>query len=839
MFFNKYNIKKIVKIFTVLLIIIGIFVSIQFIKNSSNEVNAACWSSCGCTCCASAGQCVDIDYCSPCDCSNSYTCPGNPPPPPPPGVPPPPPPPPAPPPPPPCSVSNPGIFSQINPVDNAANLDLPIYFNWSAVPSWGNGCPTSQNYYILYKLKATPGEVCTTTGWTQTGALGNVTAVNLAAGLQWGRNYCWWAHAYNGSRSRFAGPRSLSTNAVPTLISSGFTSTDVCGVGASGAAGQAGVTNPVTYSFTYEDADSNDQFQEVWLSFVPVTSVNTATSLVNVVQTAARNANAFSVKINVLNGQVSYVTTASAAYNQMGTYSAGVASGDVTISSGAPLLPRATILGVGTNTNAVVSGNRVTGTFQIRFENNFPANNFNVYGAALVRTRAGAGKFVTSGANGIYDYVYQRLNTWRVDTVRPTTTLTGPAVQANGTFNVTWASADNVGVTGVFPYVYSDVAGSRVRDNTRAVTVTTPGAPLTYPADAVNYTGIAMGLQGARNYSDLDPGNLARYSFRYYSRDAACNVSNPATVSTLSLAPWIMGVNGSSGGGEGIDRMNVPNIANFTVPFTAPAQTGPAFFTTYSALSGSTDAVGGNPSKFGYSAINYVDDAAIPDEKATSGGWYDYLIDLVKKNAKSPFGTVPTVSGSKTVGTRMSGASGINSLVNEKRNVEVQGSLIVNAGTICDVRAIIFVSGNLTLNPDLPVQAAPVAALPAQQTYNGCMYIVKGNVTIGTGTAKTIVANNNATQASYDIVNAFIITDGIFNAPEDNLGVGRKWDALYINGGVINKVPTGQKINLQRDLNLIANTIQPAMVVNYDPRYKITFLEDFASRTYSLREFGL
>lgn len=834
---SKYlSVNKILLI--VLFIIAGLFTAPVVIQKVENAFSCSCFSHvCG-------SQCTTHNNCTPGDCScypqgacGCGSCPpatpgnpnppatsgggsggGNPPP-------------------PACNPTNPGVVTSVSPANGAVNLDKPVTFTWTPTGGWGNGCPTDPNYYIYYKVKQ--GADCVAGSFSYYGPLGNVLTGSMNSQLQWGTTYCWRVGRNNGSLARYTEIREFTTNGIPQLVagSNRFLNADVCGRGASGQFGQAGVTNPVQYTFEYEEPEGNDTYREVWFSMVPATSLNTVNPLVNTVQAQARQNNSFSVKIDVATGGVSAVTTPAANATQKGTYGPAVTSGALTISSGNPLVPRASIINIGTGTRAVVNGRRITATIEIRFENNYLANNYNMYGTVMITTPTG--REVTAHSYNAQTFVYQRMGTWRVDVIPPTVTLTGPTLQSNGNYIVGWNSTDNVALLETLPYIYSDVEGARIRDNTANpdIILATPGTPQTYPASVLQYFGVTSTSQGNRNYTDLDPALSARYSFRYYARDTACNLGGPRTVSTLSIAPWNMGVNGDVSGGEGISGMVIPNLAAFPIPFATPAQTGPAFLSTYGSFSGTSETAEGNVSKFNQSITSYVDNAAIPDEKATNGTWFDYLLDLAKKNNKTPFATI---AGNKTISTRMSGVNGIGNILHEKRNVQITGNLIINSGTVCDVKSAIFVSGTLTINPDFTIQAAPQAPSAVNQTYNGCLFIVRGDVTLGVGVAKTTVGFSSATLASYDQIYAYIISDGIINVPQDNFGAAtRKWDALYISGGLVNKVQPGQKMNLQRDLNLNANTLQPAMVVNHDPRYKLTFLDDFASRIYSLREVGL
>ena len=102
--------------------------------------------------------------------------------------------------------------------------------------------------------------------------------------------------------------------------------------------------------------------------------------------------------------------------------------------------------------------------------------------------------------------------------------------------------------------------------------------------------------------------------------------------------------------------------------------------------------------------------------------------------------------------------------------------------------------------------------------------------------AFTAVSLNGKIYAWGGYNGAFLNTLTIYTAPAD----GNKWDGLYINGGLVaNSTMNGSSTTLLRNINSTGNDAQPALVVNNDPRYKLTWGDDLASRDYNVREFGL
>ncbi len=158
------------------------------------------------------------------------------------------------------------------------------------------------------------------------------------------------------------------------------------------------------------------------------------------------------------------------------------------------------------------------------------------------------------------------------------------------------------------------------------------------------------------------------------------------------------------------------------------------------------------------------------------------------------------------------------------RPVVVKNDVSIRSGAVCDQQGIIFVEGNLIIEPDLTTR----------HNQNGCIFVVKGDVIIKTGESKTntnIFTNN---PADYDIIEGFFIVDGTFRAELDNeSGDTFKWDGLMIKGGVY-----ARELDLQRNMNGNGNgnLERPAHLFVHDGRYKKIYENSFGSRFYSIRE---
>lgn len=158
---------------------------------------------------------------------------------------------------------------------------------------------------------------------------------------------------------------------------------------------------------------------------------------------------------------------------------------------------------------------------------------------------------------------------------------------------------------------------------------------------------------------------------------------------------------------------------------------------------------------------------------------------------------------------------------NSKLIAEITGNVSIPIKASCDVQGLIFVNGNLSIEPDFNLVSS-----------NGCAFIVNGNITIGKGLQKTNTALGSPNPSVYDVLHGFFVTDGTFTAvKDDDAGAPNKWDGLYIIGGV-----RANTLQLQRNLNTTANSTQPAMIINFDPRYIELFKTDLTRTEFSIRE---
>lgn len=136
--------------------------------------------------------------------------------------------------------------------------------------------------------------------------------------------------------------------------------------------------------------------------------------------------------------------------------------------------------------------------------------------------------------------------------------------------------------------------------------------------------------------------------------------------------------------------------------------------------------------------------------------------------------------------------------------------LIVNQDFNCNAKGIFFVSGDLTLTPNI-----------TNSNYNSdaCIFMVKGNVTVNAGSDKP--------GNEYDEINAFIVADGRIIISEDSEG-------LLVKGGLVglggdSKLP----MIMQRYLDLSDRGTLPVLAVLNHPKYGI-FSKEVLSNFFTI-----
>lgn len=729
-----------------------------------------------------------------------------------------------------CSFAKPLPAGLQAPLSGSVNNPKPITLKW-VNGNMGNGCPSVNYNRVYYKIK---NGTCVNNPalYAGTNYFAATNQYTLNTELVWGQTYCWFVESNNQASVTTASAAyslvaEFTVTKPPTYNGGGFSGVDVCTLQTSGRAGGNGVTNPIDWTFSFNNPEPTNK--PVWyiVLALPTTgayAVNADTFDWTTAYNYALNAGTF------VYGMLYSPSTNTWSYHtlQRTPLQWNAATGNSLNTADG----HATLVDINSNTSHSETGSTLSSKWRIQFNNTFPSGKYNIYGMVLMNNPNNgnpSAAVVSNDATITNPYMVRKTGSWSVDVIAPSVNISGPTLNADGTFNMTWVISDNIAINDLRSFIFSDSEGATLQDTTIGTTIPTSTVELNYPTPS--NAGVTFKNQGVHNYKDLNPELGSEYKFKLVAKDTGCNFGE-VTVKKDPFTPWIMGTNGDISGRGGIDKTKIPVISNFTNPFTSITST--SFFSNYSSFSGTTTNAKGTTSRFSYVANSYLDSAIISPH-STDALWYDYLQDLVKKNGKT---NVVSNTGNKTISSSFSASLGAT--VNTKIGVEYVGDVNVTSATVCDVRAIVFVTGNLNINPDITLGSVAPTSPITNQLYNGCIFIVKGNVNIAAGTSKTNLDKTASTLANYDIVNSLIITDGVLNIPNDPKGTGKKNDGIYINGGVIaKKTVVNGATTLKRDINQEGNNLQPATLVNLDPRYKLMFGDDFASRDYNIREYGL
>jgi hypothetical protein len=187
---------------------------------------------------------------------------------------------------------------------------------------------------------------------------------------------------------------------------------------------------------------------------------------------------------------------------------------------------------------------------------------------------------------------------------------------------------------------------------------------------------------------------------------------------------------------------------------------------------------------------------------------YDNLVRALQNR-------LPRVSDLQDIplGANLTGNLCITNCTNRIHYLHTEGDLNVNAFQ-CNGKGIITVGGNLIIQPDI---------LNSNANRDACVFLVHGNVNIGSGTY------HSTSSLRYDQVNAFIIADGRITLESDQGVSGSRKDGLKINGSLISFNP--QPILFERFLRLADKQYYPAVVLESNEKYTTLLKLAFGSRT--------
>lgn len=472
--------------------------------------------------------------------------------------------------------------------------------------------------------------------------------------------------------------------------------------------------------------------------------------------------------------------------------------------------------------------------FTVRFGDGFYNGTYSVYNAIINSNRGTISNdpFKTAGLTGqqINDgTILNRNGVWNIDLDPPQLIMGDPSYVTNASYTIKVNGSE---LTGAGKQSGIDVSNSRYYVNSTSAAadyyyrssinpVNTDVNIINRAAPSFNTDPNSVGpllsssvANGTYAFFDRNPDSEIPVGHSYYLSDTACNVTvaTKNAQATQLVEPWIMAVGGGVSVGGSITNIEIPNI-NLSID---NIYRGLAALATESILTGRNALPIGTISTKGNFITSYTDDAINVPGDSEFNDWYSHMLDKITtaKNINI------TSSGTATLQGRIGATVGEESPV----RALMYDSLAISSGTLCTDKTIIFLKGNLTIDPDFT----------NNDSKSACIFIVQGDVTVTKGTRKTNEEALSANPSSYDIIDGFFIVNGTFNLEVDNdPGNNWKWDGLMLRGGVY-----AQNMFINRDLNSSGNgnLERPAFLVIYDPRYKEIYGKIFTTQEYSIRE---
>ncbi len=639
-----------------------------------------------------------------------------------------------------CNPTQPGAPVLLSPENNAVLAGMPagnLRLDWDNSPGgWGNGCPSNINSVALYLSEGCSGNYVKLQETQSTSFNYYFLDGNTIKGET---DYCWYTTKSNGTYTaastvfRFRTPYKPKMDPNQSLVLG-----DVCGNKTAGIAGGPGVSNPITVKITATDRPE-DRLARIKL-------ILTKGGLGNTVEYYLSN------NCMRMSGSTNWFC-----------------GGNLDVNS------NFTIESIGVDTKATRTGDSVTLNVKLKIKT---SGTFSMYGSAV----SAGGQSSDTITIDDWDAILSPPSLLDVGNV----TMTSP-----NQFKLSW-KLTGVGSYSYTPYTYAyaNSNGVSINDNTQGQLYNLSSTPLSPPSPSnLLYYGEPINNTNVERTYNVPAGQPVPniiYTFKFGVKDKACNyfediasaTISPSTVVVTDYDPgpkWMMGFfNGVSVNG-GFAGLTIPNTS---VSLPDVGYNSTSFLSQYTVTAGSTTIASGTISRFNEFIYQYFNDATKLPPGSTKTKWYEHLLDRANKNNAS---IDTSITRTTLSGNLSSSSTGLGGPPGSKKIWLLNNNITIQQGTVCDIQALIFVNGNLTLNPDF-----------IDLGTNGCMFIVAGNVIVKQGQTKSSVAKTDAGNALYDILEGHFIVDGEIKVEPDVNGL----DAIPSTGGGSNEPTETWRKNL-------------------------------------------
>ncbi len=709
-----------------------------------------------------------------------------------------------------CTAANPAAVTLINPADGATVFTNTPNLSWNPTSSWGRNCPTdnlAKGYRVM--LRTFNGSCAgDASGYSLAFESGTSTINWTSYPLTYGETYCWFVRTFNGARIADSARRPF-TVAAPPVHQSTIVSTNVCGNRISGRVGIAGTDNPITVISQYSHPAGVANIKQASLAILPDSVRNAAT--ISEVSAMAVSSNYFMATTNINHSNLSASTFA--VVNSPSAYSSAVSSGNLT-----PAGSKTTLMNINgtsaTNTKIeIVNATTLRVYWQVRFENTYPLSSNNLYTAAY--SQSPSGTWISSANSAVADRSLGLNSTWGVNVTPPTLSIGKPSPINTTDFSINWGATGN-GVTNVQGYMWTTNAPLsllRLTPSNATYNITTV-EPVNFSTTNIGVNASNLGTHSYRLPALTNP--TESINTKLVARDTACNTAIQSS-STMTSDGWMMTARGDTYTQNSQTSVTPSSLNNISSILSS----SDSFFSSYTnSIRDNLLNILARASKQEFILEGYDDWNSKPSRTSSYDNWYEYLLNLVTKNNA----TIAQLGSTSVSNTNTSNI--FSATTYTPKHVRYTGNLTLGPNINCNTRSLIFVEGNLTINPPFVITNSPTGE------QMGCMFIVKGNIGIESGTPSTYPASIATTK--FDRVEAFFITEQDFYTKIDNRGSGAStlYDGLYLKGSVIAKGET----YFNRDLRLFINAEYPAELIEYDPRYTQIFQDELKIIKFSIRE---
>ena len=198
-----------------------------------------------------------------------------------------------------------------------------------------------------------------------------------------------------------------------------------------------------------------------------------------------------------------------------------------------------------------------------------------------------------------------------------------------------------------------------------------------------------------------------------------------------------------------------------------------------------------------YRAINF-------DGIKKSDVYANYL-DKVRKLSNDSVVKVNRITNTTLSGTLSSSCDNPSACQSKGVVYTVEGDITVNSGFKCDGRAVIFATGNITVNPDV-TNSTPTS---------GCVFFAGRDLSIVDGNKKSSVGS-----IGFDQLDGYYIANGTLTISKEKNSNTERPDALFVEGGLVSFGEGSQaSIVLLRELHLEDRNIYPALNIVHHAKY--------------------